>query len=54
MAEGGGSRCEPKPSYAGDGAMRPQGKGGWRLDIQLRANDYRLTVNEDVMSKVVA
>jgi len=43
-----------RSSYAGDGAMRPQGKGGWRLDIQLRANDYRLTVNEDVMSKVVA
>lgn len=37
-----------RSNYAGDMAMRPQGKGGWRLDIKLGAADYKLSINEDL------
>lgn len=37
-----------RSNYAGDMAMRPQGKGGWRLDVKLISDDYHLYVNEDL------
>lgn len=40
-----------RANYAGDGMMKPQGRGGWRLDVALTDSRYKLTVGEDLITK---